>query len=184
MIKAAPRCSRVVGTVQATATRASFLSCAFSQVLYLAGVQDSAAVPVTVVSNAANVGFPAAINQGLQLARGEYLVMLNNDVVVTDAWLDQLIALAEIKIDSRAEADPPPYPPPQGGRHLNAQANVERNCRDANLNVVDINGGDPVVVDGSIDGLFPDPASTPRAWRIPLPPSYPKSRVQNRKSGW
>jgi glycosyltransferase involved in cell wall biosynthesis len=60
---------------------------------YLAGVRDMTTVPVTIVSNATNVGFPAAINQGLQIARGEYLVMLNNDVVVTDGWLDQLIAL-------------------------------------------------------------------------------------------
>jgi glycosyltransferase involved in cell wall biosynthesis len=29
--------------------------------LYLAGARDLAAVPVTVVSNATNVGFPAAI---------------------------------------------------------------------------------------------------------------------------
>src|SRR4029077_20758216 len=30
-------------------------------------------------------------------ARGEYLVVLNNDVVVTDAWLDQLTALTTAK---------------------------------------------------------------------------------------
>src|ERR1700719_1770202 len=65
--------------------------------VYLTGVQDAAGVPVTVVSNATNRGFPAAINQGSQLARGEYLVMLNNDVVVTDAWLDQLVALANAR---------------------------------------------------------------------------------------
>ena len=64
---------------------------------YLAGVRDMSTVPVTVVSNATNVGFPAAINQGLRLARGEYLVMLNNDVVVTDGWLDQLIALVNAR---------------------------------------------------------------------------------------
>jgi glycosyltransferase involved in cell wall biosynthesis len=69
---------------------------------YLAGVRDMAAVPVTVVSNATNLGFPAAINQGLQLARGEYFVMLNNDVVVTDGWLDQLIALAHARPGSTA----------------------------------------------------------------------------------
>ena len=60
---------------------------------YLAGVRDMAAVPVTIVSNPKNVGFPAAVNQGLRPARGEYLVLLNNDVVVTDGWLDQPIAL-------------------------------------------------------------------------------------------
>ena len=64
---------------------------------YLAGVRDAAPVPVTVIANATNRGFPAAINQGLKVARGEYLVLLNNDVVVTDGWLDQLIALATAK---------------------------------------------------------------------------------------
>ncbi len=64
---------------------------------YLAGVQDAVPVPVTVVSNARNLGFPAAINQGLKAARGDYLVLLNNDAVVTDAWPDQLIALPEME---------------------------------------------------------------------------------------
>ncbi len=67
--------------------------------IYLTGVQDVAPVPVTVVSNAQNLGFPAAINQGLKAARGDYLVLLNNDAVVTDGWLNQLIALAEMDSD-------------------------------------------------------------------------------------
>ena len=61
---------------------------------YLGGVQDASAVPVTIIRNTLNRGFPAAINQGLQAARGDYLVLLNNDVVVTDAWLEQMVALA------------------------------------------------------------------------------------------
>ena len=62
---------------------------------YLQGVHDAAPFPVTSITNPENRGFPVACNQGLRAARGEYLVLLNNDVVVTDAWLDQLIALAD-----------------------------------------------------------------------------------------
>ena len=68
---------------------------------YLAGVQDASPVPVTVIANATNRGFPAAINQGLQYARGEYLVLLNNDVVVTDGWLDQLTALTNVASEDK-----------------------------------------------------------------------------------
>ncbi len=63
---------------------------------YMSGVQDVSPVPVTLIANGTNRGFPTAINQGLQYARGEYLVLLNNDVVVTDGWLDQLVALSAI----------------------------------------------------------------------------------------
>ena len=83
---------------------------------YLNGVQDAAAVPVTVISNRENLGFPTAVNQGLQQAAGEYLVLLNNDVVVTDAWLDQLIGLAEMRVGSRADQRPPAQPSPTRGK--------------------------------------------------------------------
>ena len=110
---------------------------------------------VTVIANGDNRGFPAAVNQGLRVAHGEFLVMLNNDVVVTDAWLDQLIGLAEMRIDSPGESNPPPYPPPQGGRHLKVRKqNDECNARRGNLTVIDFNGGEPVVVEDSIDGVL------------------------------
>jgi glycosyltransferase involved in cell wall biosynthesis len=70
---------------------------------YLAGVQDISPVPVTVIANTTNRGFPAAINQGLQAARGDYLVLLNNDAVVTDGWLEQLIALASAPVGLNGE---------------------------------------------------------------------------------
>jgi GT2 family glycosyltransferase len=63
----------------------------------LAAVHRAAPVPVTLIRNTRNVGFPAAINQGLQVASGEYLVLLNNDAVVTAGWLDHLIALTGCK---------------------------------------------------------------------------------------
>lgn len=62
---------------------------------YLRGIRDAAPVRVAIVANAENRGFPAACNQGLAAARGRHLVLLNNDAVVTDAWLEMLVALAE-----------------------------------------------------------------------------------------
>ena len=67
---------------------------------YLAGVQDASPVPVTLIANATNRGFPAAIDQGLEYARGEFLVVLNNDVVVTEGWLGQLVALTSVQDDT------------------------------------------------------------------------------------
>jgi GT2 family glycosyltransferase/tetratricopeptide (TPR) repeat protein len=49
---------------------------------------------VVVVRNESNRGYPAGVNQGLAAARGEYLVLLNNDVVVTPHWLDGLVRAA------------------------------------------------------------------------------------------
>ena len=37
------------------------------------------------------------------MARGEYLVLFNNDTVVTDGWLDQLIALANAESGLKKE---------------------------------------------------------------------------------
>jgi GT2 family glycosyltransferase/tetratricopeptide (TPR) repeat protein len=45
---------------------------------------------VRVVRNSENRGFPAAANQGIAAASGEFLLLLNNDVVVTPGWLGRL----------------------------------------------------------------------------------------------
>ncbi len=70
---------------------------------YLAGVQDASAVPITVITKPQNVGFPAAVNQGLQAASGEYLVLLNNDAVVTEGWLEHLVALTAARLETANE---------------------------------------------------------------------------------
>ncbi len=47
---------------------------------------------VDVVSNAENLGFARACNQGAALAGGEVVVFLNNDTILADGWLDELLA--------------------------------------------------------------------------------------------
>ena len=49
----------------------------------------------TLVKNDHNTGFSAAVNQGIRLARGEYVVLFNNDAFAEPDWLEQLIAMAE-----------------------------------------------------------------------------------------
>ncbi|WP_240511831.1 glycosyltransferase family 2 protein [Paludifilum halophilum] len=48
---------------------------------------------VRLLRNPVNRGFAGAVNQGLEAARGEYIVLLNNDTLVSHRWLDQLLAV-------------------------------------------------------------------------------------------
>lgn len=50
---------------------------------------------IDVLLNEENAGFPAACNQALNRADGDYVLLLNNDVVVTEGWLDRLVDVAE-----------------------------------------------------------------------------------------
>jgi hypothetical protein len=49
---------------------------------------------VVVIRNETNRGYAVGCNQGLAAARGCYLVLLNNDTVVTPHWLDGLVTWA------------------------------------------------------------------------------------------
>ncbi len=45
--------------------------------------------------NEANMGFPKAVNQGINDSIGEYIIIANNDIIVTQNWLTRLIEVAE-----------------------------------------------------------------------------------------
>ena len=45
---------------------------------------------LTIIRNEENRGFPAAVNQGIKAAKGDIIILLNNDVIVTDGWADKL----------------------------------------------------------------------------------------------
>ena len=54
---------------------------------------------IKVIRNEKNLGFAAGNNQGMAIALGDYLLLLNNDVVVTPGWLDRLMSRAEQKTE-------------------------------------------------------------------------------------
>lgn len=45
-----------------------------------------------LIANKANLGFAAGCNQGILAARGEFILLLNNDVMVTPGWLSGMLA--------------------------------------------------------------------------------------------
>ena len=55
---------------------------------------------VKLIANTDNVGFSAANNQGLAIAQGEYVLLLNPDTVVQENTFDKVIAF----MDSHADA--------------------------------------------------------------------------------
>ncbi len=48
-----------------------------------------------LILNSKNNGFAAGNNQGMEIARGDYILLLNNDVVVTPGWLERMISCCE-----------------------------------------------------------------------------------------
>ncbi|WP_297569140.1 glycosyltransferase [uncultured Anaerovibrio sp.] len=47
---------------------------------------------IRLIRNDENVGFPKGCNQGLKIAQGTELLLLNNDTIVTPRWLDNMLA--------------------------------------------------------------------------------------------
>lgn len=56
---------------------------------------------IRVVLNDRNLGYAAANNRGAALARGRYLALLNNDLVLTPHWLEPILAAFQ-RLGSRA----------------------------------------------------------------------------------
>lgn len=50
---------------------------------------------IIVINNLTNIGTTKGRNQGVQAARGQYIVFLDNDVEVTPDWLTPLLACVE-----------------------------------------------------------------------------------------
>lgn len=59
-------------------------------ILYLEKQKD-----IILVKNTENKGFAGGCNQGVELAKGEYIMLLNNDTIVTKNWLTNMVELME-----------------------------------------------------------------------------------------
>jgi len=50
---------------------------------------------VIMIENKENLGFAISNNQGIELSKGKYIALLNNDTVVDKDWLKNLVSVAE-----------------------------------------------------------------------------------------
>lgn len=48
-----------------------------------------------VVRFSSNVGFPAGVNAGIEEARGEYVGILNNDILLSHGWLTKMVRVLQ-----------------------------------------------------------------------------------------
>ena len=74
----------------------------FETVVVLNGADDQVREVVengvrgaVVVRSSVNLGFGGGCNRGVRAARGEYIVLLNDDTEVEDGWLDALVDTAD-----------------------------------------------------------------------------------------
>src|SRR5215471_15180396 len=64
-------------------------------------VRKNASAPgARVIENARNVGFGAAINQGLRASTAPYLATLNDDAIAHPEWMERLVAALERRPDA------------------------------------------------------------------------------------
>ena len=59
---------------------------------------------IKLIRNKKNETFSRACNQGAEIANGDYLLFLNNDIEVTDFWLDELLKIAQNQDQQRVGA--------------------------------------------------------------------------------
>lgn len=50
---------------------------------------------VRLIRNTKNLGYTEVCNQGIKIAKGDYILLLNNDTIVTKGWLRRMIVCAE-----------------------------------------------------------------------------------------
>jgi GT2 family glycosyltransferase len=52
-------------------------------------------LPIKIIRNEENKGFPVAVNQGIRASKGDVIILLNNDTLTTPDALDKLAAALE-----------------------------------------------------------------------------------------
>src|SRR5207247_2107547 len=104
---------------------------------YLAGFRACTSLRVEVSRTMNDIGIPAACEEAVRRERGEFLVLLNNDTLVTEHWLEQLVGLAQLSptiamVGPMSNAAAPPQLVEAAPYRLGAKA-ISRRSMDVSL---------------------------------------------------
>ena len=89
-------------------------------VAYMEGWKDT--YNIKIICNTENCSFSAGNNQGAEIAEGEYLLFLNNDIAVTDGWLDELLLAISQQDEPGAVGARLVYPKTLGKKQMKEKA--------------------------------------------------------------
>ncbi|MHA1648597.1 MAG: glycosyltransferase family 2 protein [Candidatus Helarchaeota archaeon] len=62
---------------------------------FLKEIRSSDTKKYRIILNNSNVGYARGVNQGIKIANGEYILLLNNDVYVFKNWLTSMVNIIE-----------------------------------------------------------------------------------------
>ncbi|HNP31107.1 MAG TPA: glycoside hydrolase family 99-like domain-containing protein [Nitrospirales bacterium] len=114
--------------------------CSFEVIIVDDGSHDETPNILTKIKNIrycrneANIGFLRSCNRGASLARGQYLLLLNNDTQVLEGWLDELVNTFQEQSDVGLVGSKLLYP---NGKLQEAGAIIRR---DGSAELVGLNG--------------------------------------------
>lgn len=61
---------------------------------YLSSLKGNDTIEVRVILNSVNEGFAKGMNKGITVSSAPYICLLNNDILVTGGWLEEMIKVA------------------------------------------------------------------------------------------
>ena len=62
---------------------------------YLRGLKDTLKDRLTLIENSVNLGWVKAVNQGFKISTAPYVCVMNNDVIVSAGWLDNMVDIMD-----------------------------------------------------------------------------------------
>ncbi|MBU4536085.1 MAG: glycosyltransferase [Euryarchaeota archaeon] len=122
---------------------------------FLEDVSES--LPLKIIKNTENVSFSRSNNQAAEIAKGEYLLLLNNDVEPTYGWLNQMMKSALQSDDVGAVGAKLVYPDCSGSRYNRRNSYKVQHTgiafreEDGFIKPYNLGNGDTFKVNGEID---------------------------------